>query len=444
MVAALIRIPEYLAARPLAHSDRARFFLDGLSDRLHDLYYRLPRRGLDVRFLDQSAVELTPTDRSGLLDNETSLPAVWHCASLERRRLHPGHLSDLSVDMGNPSAREIFSSPHYDAPAAYFARFRHATVMPGYGVVMPSPGNFWCDSLVTASWRSPIYRGVPGLFKTPDGYRFQSDCARPGRIIDHCVLMLAHWVYQNYGHWHMDCLPGLLPFLEEVRRGEIRLLMPPVSDFHRQSLDRLGVLHALDEVEEDVIDCADLIYPSYLSGYYTQSPSSVAAEVFRALKQARPVLDSIEAPPLIYLSRDDRTKGRIFGNEEEIKHLLQHYGFVSVNPVRLSLDETISTFSRARIIVGPYGAGLANIGYAPAGCTIVTIVSEFSIRSWIYRLTAVLKQRFVYIIAAAPPERRRIHNYRTLGGIHLNYEYIVDPSAVVRAVEGVLRDIGQA
>jgi capsular polysaccharide biosynthesis protein len=75
-------------------------------------------------------------------------------------------------------------------------------------------------------------------------------------------------------------------------------------------------------------------------------------------------------------------------------------GFVVMFPEGMTLDEQMAAFSRAEVIVGPHGSALANAGFAPPGCLIISLVPEQIPHGWIYGLARQLGHRLVILIAA--------------------------------------------
>ena len=58
-------------------------------------------------------------------------------------------------------------------------------------------------------------------------------------------------------------------------------------------------------------------------------------------------------------------------NDAEIFHFLAGHGFERLEPS--SWEDNVTAFSEAEVVVGPHGAGLSNIIFAPAGATLIEI-----------------------------------------------------------------------
>ena len=72
----------------------------------------------------------------------------------------------------------------------------------------------------------------------------------------------------------------------------------------------------------------------------------------------------------LYVSRKDASK-RVMESEYEIEQLFTSLKFEIVIPSELSFFEQVKLFSSASAVVGPHGAGLTNILFAPRGIKIL-------------------------------------------------------------------------
>jgi capsular polysaccharide biosynthesis protein len=64
-------------------------------------------------------------------------------------------------------------------------------------------------------------------------------------------------------------------------------------------------------------------------------------------------------------------------NEPEVEARLVALGFTPVEPERLTLEEQVAVFSRARMVVGATGAAMANLVFFPPDCPTVVIMPRF-------------------------------------------------------------------
>ena len=71
----------------------------------------------------------------------------------------------------------------------------------------------------------------------------------------------------------------------------------------------------------------------------------------------------------IYISREDAESRRV-SNESELFWRIERSGFEKCIPSERTIEEQARSFSNAELIVGPHGAGLANMVYADRATVI--------------------------------------------------------------------------
>jgi capsular polysaccharide biosynthesis protein len=178
----------------------------------------------------------------------------------------------------------------------------------------------------------------------------------------------------NYYHWLFEALPRLC-FLAQTREavGQIDhfLIGETLHPFHDQTLTLLGIppQKRIRCSKSRVFECETLLVPPMPN----RQPDRIAAWTCGYLRDR--FLDGNTAAPgnrLVYLSRRNARKRRL-ENEREIEALLSARGFEIVLPESLSFLEQVNLFSAAGIIVGPHGAGFANVVFANAGTRILEL-----------------------------------------------------------------------
>jgi capsular polysaccharide biosynthesis protein len=165
--------------------------------------------------------------------------------------------------------------------------------------------------------------------------------------------------------------------------------------------------------------------------------STLVRKSFRML--ARPLLDdSYPGPPLVYVSREGVRSGRFMTNERDLIRALEPLGFTSVIPEEMTLDHQMKTFSSARMIVGPSGAALTNMGFAPPGCMVVEIFPSVFRHGWNLNLAALMGHRYTYVVAAVTEDR--ITPVEVGGRIveNVKFEYEAPVARVVETVADIL------
>ena len=77
----------------------------------------------------------------------------------------------------------------------------------------------------------------------------------------------------------------------------------------------------------------------------------------------------------IYISRRDAATRRVV-NEDEVVDFLKSQGFEVVVAGKLPLSRQIAAFANAKVIVGPHGAGLSNMVFAPPGAKVIELMGS--------------------------------------------------------------------
>lgn len=74
----------------------------------------------------------------------------------------------------------------------------------------------------------------------------------------------------------------------------------------------------------------------------------------------------------LYISRDDATTRRI-RNEPDIMARLEKFGFERLVLSDMPVEDLVSAFANAEIVLSPHGSGLTNILFAPPGTPVIEI-----------------------------------------------------------------------
>ena len=202
-----------------------------------------------------------------------------------------------------------------------------------------------------------------------------------------------------YFHWMVD----LLPRIEILRRGGIKLdridwfvVNNYQSQFQKETLTALGIppekILASDRHPHIVAE--ELIVPSFGShlGWLQPWGLKFLREVFLTPK----VLSKKGFPERIYISREKAKYRRVL-NEGEVREILRQYGFVTVSPESMSLEEQIAMFAAAKMIIAPHGSGLTNIIFCQPGTKIIEIISPHYLRYYYWGISKQLGLEHYYL-----------------------------------------------
>lgn len=98
----------------------------------------------------------------------------------------------------------------------------------------------------------------------------------------------------------------------------------------------------------------------------------------------------------IYISRQDAAKRQLI-NENEIVQYLAQFGFESYTLGQLSIEEQIKLFHSAEIVVGPHGAGFANLLFAGPQTRVIELFGTNHPLTWYFLLAQSMEQDYHFV-----------------------------------------------
>jgi capsular polysaccharide biosynthesis protein len=128
----------------------------------------------------------------------------------------------------------------------------------------------------------------------------------------------------------------------------------------------------------------------------------------------------------IYVTREQARRRRV-ANEAELWAQLERRGFVKLRLEALTWREQIHAFRRAKVVVAPHGAGLANLVFCEAGTRVVEFFNRAYVNGNFWRLAALRGLDYRPIVAAGAEPLAQI-------AAQGREDIVVDVSAVMRAV----------
>jgi len=167
--------------------------------------------------------------------------------------------------------------------------------------------------------------------------------------------------HDNYFHWIAQALPAIDWGLRLRRDDDVMLALPGLPHpWQEAALALLG--HGdtprltLDSFTHYRLASAE--YADFLGHRMAWSVPTSAADTYARLRRAVP--PAADGGDAIYVARTD-TKRRRMVNEDALIAMLLRQGVRIVVPGELPLERQFALFRRARLVIGPHGAGLTNI-----------------------------------------------------------------------------------
>jgi len=207
------------------------------------------------------------------------------------------------------------------------------------------------------------------------------------------TLVVATALASGYSHWLLEELPRLLRARDCAFDA---VIAHAKSAFSLQAFKLLGLNATIVPARRySHFVCDQLIVPSLLGQPGFPTPRMLELlDGFTATVRA----ESIVAGERLYVSREKARRRRVT-NEPELWNWLKSRGFVKLCPEDLSWAEQIQVFRHAKVVVGPHGAGLANLAFCAAGTKVVELFHRSYINSCYWRLSSVRGLEYVPITA---------------------------------------------
>ena len=262
------------------------------------------------------------------------------------------------------------------SPSAWVARYEGVRERPRRWerATLEDVRLFWHDSLFVVldagghpieSMSHPDYRR---LFLNREFLRF---VAEPGAAPSIGRGLYVQDVIRgpNFAHWLLDTLPRMRLLGDDDRL----ILYRSDPGFVRATLETMGVgpERVVELAKTPALRVGRLKIESSVGRDFhhpTQKGSAPLVEFVRGVFGVDGEADR-NLPERIYLSRN-RSEQRRIANEDELLPALDAHGFATVYAEEHSMGRQAELFRRARIIVAPHGAALANVVFARPGCSV--------------------------------------------------------------------------
>ena len=197
------------------------------------------------------------------------------------------------------------------------------------------------------------------------------------------TIMLAQGAsgYSNYSHWLFDILPRIKLFSLAYKMKTDFIYLTSPNKFQRETLKILGFgnLKFINSKKYRHILCEKLFFcthPVYNKGTIMEAQSKIPVWIIKYIKKKFNFLinKNRKEKIKIFIDRSDSTYShcKLINNEEIKKHLIDK-GFKILKLSKLSFKEQINKFNNASIVIGPHGAGFANLIFCKKKTKIVEI-----------------------------------------------------------------------
>ena len=263
------------------------------------------------------------------------------------------------------------------------------TFLPEHAVFVHAPGH---DGLIEESlWHSRLF--FCEWFRSDHSTRWQWrvnpewGCTE---TIDGIINFCYHRMEFSYFHWFFDTLPRVWALKDQSPYGgEAKWYVGPLSaEFQVSSLALFGVSPEdcirpkTSVVKFEQMVCPGFLFteplrtrPSFDRGVHHKGWSIDYISAIRDRAWHRYGCNESAGDLLLYVSRGDAAHRHLV-NEGAVRCVLEPMGFTVVDPGLLPFEQQVQLFARARVIVGPHGAGLTNILWSSPGADLIELLPE--------------------------------------------------------------------
>lgn len=287
----------------------------------------------------------------------------------------PRNIRSEDVDAFSGSWDYTFKEPE-------FQLFRHvryngqAFIYRGWKIYPES----FSDFLETGVWqheRNDFYKNPKRLLKFLVNATFRH---KEQQHLEH-ALVFTDTALRGYYQWLGECLPRLVYALDAGYEGTYLLPWVEGSHYIKDAMELLNIPYV--EVALDAFVSVDqLTFSPRQAGFHYANPHCLR----RVRERLHEALFSEGVPKphrLLYVSRnkgEDIPSGNRRGiiGEAKMLDILRARGFEVIQPETLSLKKVIELFSTARCVLGPHGAGIANILFMQHGGSVFEVGNRLS------------------------------------------------------------------
>ena len=248
-------------------------------------------------------------------------------------------------------------------------------------------------------WRAMGYlQGMPRdalpawLSNVPGGVRIDAQALAAAPCYDVSCLMFYNGNLHNYYHWLAEGLLGLDVLAQALGPdADVRIALPRSMDLHavfdhRRTLDDVGLGGSrVIEIPEDLIRVREAIWVD------SDLVQNMPAPYLRAFQQRVARLHAgarAATRRRVLVAR--RGPARMIANLAQVEGLLASAGFETVYLEGMGMAEQIRLFQGAEFIVGPHGAGLANLLFCEPGTRVIEFMPTAEFRSFFWVISQKL------------------------------------------------------
>lgn len=199
----------------------------------------------------------------------------------------------------------------------------------------------------------------------------------------------------NYYHFLLDMVPKFADFSDYIDQFDKIIFSGPKSQF---LVDFLNIFNISDksiimENKSAIFACNSLVVgPRSQVG----NPTVRVINSIRSLFQDKNFFPP-NFPSKIYISRSNASRRRI-KNEKQLFDSLSNFGFEMIRLEEYSLNDQVNLFRNAEFIIGPHGAGLANLVFCKPATKVIELFPESYTEPCMYNISKINFLNYHFLI----------------------------------------------
>jgi hypothetical protein len=343
------------------------------------------------------------------------------------QELYPGYTSVIDID-----------AEFYSKCADYMDLPLQAAIPTSYIIKIPN-GRLHTDSTHSVAIISADNKLIGGI-----SYQMGNDKPEENSIFDQTFFVAPkryagtafHFLIggagdNNYFHWLFDALCRIHLLRKSGWYNQIDHFIVPGYElgYQQDTLRLLGIDESkiiAGNIETHII--ADTLIATNYVRYHSHIPTWACS----FLKNSFPkVIEAGEKVyPCVYVSRNDSDK-RFVINETELVNFLSKYGFKKVELGNMTFQQQVNLFGSAKVIIGPHGAGWANLVFCEPGTTAVELFANEYIIPVYYDLANKAGVTYEYMVCESDASAENVKQ-----GMRLNI--IVDVNRLKPMLETIM------
>jgi capsular polysaccharide biosynthesis protein len=202
----------------------------------------------------------------------------------------------------------------------------------------------------------------------------------------------------QYYHFHQEHLPALLQ-LEKCRARHPDLfrqvVLPAYTPWQAEAVGLFGFnFESAISIDNEHLVARRLVVPSLALPAKLRVELTMV-EVLQRIRASALTKCALtrKGPERVYVSRLGASR-RPLENEEALVEALDARGFAIFDARGMTYLDQVLTLADARIVVGPHGAGLTNVGFARPGALVVEIFGIDYIKAHFIHLASLAGHRY--------------------------------------------------